>query len=322
MMLVLIPIVVSSIRGCNEKKLCYRFLALYICSRDFNGSFKWFGTIGLLSSSFRRGIHRCRVFCIVTGLLMRQTISYNDCLSEKNPARQAVMLTFELFYLPMSGFQESFFNIPLWYISALCLLSPLLYYLLKTRQDLYCNIIAPMLSIFIYGWYWTTYQSIENWNIWNGYFLIGLLRILAGLNVGIICYSLSNYLKSVSLSQPKRCLLSVFANGGYILVLLFSYFSGYNYLDFIKIIILALSISITFSQCSGSFTKMNRSVFYQFGQYAFVLYSTHWFSRMTIPWLLPNASYFERLPFYIMMSMSIAFCIWCYSVRNNIVSRS
>lgn len=363
MMLVLIPIVVSSIRGCNEKKLCYRFLALYICSRDFNGSFKWFGTIGLLSSSFRRGIHRCRVFCIVTGFLMRQTISYNDCLSEKNPASQAVMLTykkmkklwkitaistflifstsimlyrpyigdvirqsimliFELFYLPMSGFQESFFNIPLWYISALCLLSPLLYYLLKTRQDLYCNIIAPMLSIFIYGWYWTTYQSIENWNIWNGYFLIGLLRILAGLNVGIICYSLSNYLKSVSLSQPKRCLLSVFENGGYILVLLFSYFCGYNYLDFIKIIILALSISITFSQCSGSFTKMNRSVFYQFGQYAFVLYSTHWFSRMTIPWLLPNASYFERLPFYIMMSMSIAFCIWCYSVRNNIVSRS
>lgn len=131
-------------------------------------------------------------FCIVTGFLMRQTISYNDCLSEKNPASQAVMLTykkmkklwkitaistflifstsimlyrpyigdvirqsimliFELFYLPMSGFQESFFNIPLWYISALCLLSPLLYCLLKTRQDLYCNIIAPMLSIFIYG---------------------------------------------------------------------------------------------------------------------------------------------------------------------------
>lgn len=197
--------------------------------------------------------------------------------------KQIILLPFDIFYLPMSGLRDNFYNVPLWYLSALLLVLPLIYYCLIKYDDFISCILAPLVVVSVWGYYSMTYEALELWDKWNGVIFLGIFRALAGVCGGIVSYQICSWIVAKKIKSK---------------------------LDFIKAFLLLIGVACTFSEQGCLFRCLNKRIFKKCGIFGFVLYATHWIVRTLLPFLLPDLGYYKLLPLYITVSLSFAFLIY------------
>ncbi|WP_419822128.1 acyltransferase family protein [Anoxybacterium hadale] len=213
---------------------------------------------------------------------------------------------FELFMLQMTGISQVVYNAPTWYLSALLLSMPVLYYLGLKNKDFLIYIFAPVFVILIYGFF---SQSFGQMDVWNNYILVakaGVLRGIAGLCVGIVCYSIYLKISKLKFSKRQRLIMTILEILGYLAVIIILFMKGHSRLDFILIFAIAALILITLSGQSYTQGFLNNRVSYWLGQFSIPLYLTHWTIRFVVPKVFDQGSYWEWMPIYLVLSMVYA----------------
>ncbi len=238
--------------------------------------------------------------------------------------KEIMLLPFDLFYLPMSGLNGLLLDVPLWYMSVLLIVMPVVLYLLLKLKDVYIYVFAPTITVFIWGYFWNTYGHLEFWHEWNGVCYSGVLRGLAALNAGIVCYALSKKITETVSTGGKRLALTVLEMVCYLMVLVLMYARGFSELDFLKAGLLLVAISITMSRKSYIYEKCNWKWLEFFGDWSFTLYATHWILRVYIVYAMPDAGYEQMLIPYIAASLALSLLfviVWRWWRRKHEVAK-
>ena len=95
-------------------------------------------------------------------------------------------------------------NNPAWYVSALLIMSFLIYYLLKEHRNLYLQFIGPLGVIGAMSYMYRQYGGLENFYHTEGLLLnTALLRAFTGLTLGVYVYLASEGLRKNYKSSGK-----------------------------------------------------------------------------------------------------------------------
>lgn len=207
-------------------------------------------------------------------------------------------------------------NIPTWYLSALCITSYFLYFLLSDKKDTFVYFICPLSALLIY-----TYISRTNGNLayveqYNGIFLAALLRAWAGLSTGVISYYIYVYLKGYKYDNSRKSLLpSIVYFINVIFILKIIMFNGHSQEDFIIILLFSILIIQSFLNKDFFSSLLNRNLFIFLGKISYPIYLNHFMFRNLIPWCLGNAgnpyNYWTIMPLFLTITISFSYVTYC-----------
>lgn len=157
-----------------------------------------------------------------------------------------------------------------WYISAMLLTMFILYPILHSRRDLFLNVIAPLLCIFIMG-YFAKYEKKLSFT--DGVFAI--MRGTVCICFGCMAYRVCEALKRHQIAKATGVMLTIIEWSCYISIFVTAFFIGRGMYDFIAVFILAVGVAISFSEKSYS-GKIFRGALCRFlGKLSLAVYLNH-----------------------------------------------
>lgn len=212
----------------------------------------------------------------------------------------------EFLGLQMFGFVGFIATGVSWYISVLLIISFLVYPILCKNRLKYTKYIAPLISCFILGYLACTSGNLSNPGEWLGFTFKGMLRGLADISIGCISYELKNQLDKTE-NYDRNILASVEVFGVVVPILFGIFHKRVDSHDFFIIPLLAISISIIFSNKSFLSKVFKAKVFNSLGIFSLSIYLNHYYVKENISKIVPNASRSELLFmfFVIVFSLSI-----------------
>mgnify|MGYP005796909517 CR=1 FL=1 len=153
---------------------------------------------------------------------------------------------FEFILMSMSGLNNNIIiNGPGWYVSALLISCFIISYFLSYHEESYTKFIMPISIMIIYSYFYRKAGGIGVYSQTEFFYLNhALMRAIAGLNLGILSYNLSNYIKKFNFNY---LLLSIIEFLLFISVIISSFIVERNNTDFVKILVIFLGVSIAFS---------------------------------------------------------------------------
>lgn len=175
---------------------------------------------------------------------------------------------------------ERSFSVPggvMWYLSAMIWGGLIIYLCLLIKRKMFIGIIAPMIVVFIYGfmwWKWNTVSSVYE-NIVYTYGHIGLLRGMADMLMGCFAYEMTQCIKC-KVDKKMNVWLTFFEVTGYLLTIILA-FSGLliSAWDFLCIVLLFISVSISFSGKSALANVFQHEIFVDLGKFSLNIYVSH-----------------------------------------------
>ena len=90
-----------------------------------------------------------------------------------------------------------------WYLMAMMLAMAVLYPLLRKNRDVFLHIIAPLLTVFLYGWFCQTKGKIYFTMAFDHGVSLGILRAVAGISFGCVCYLICEKIKPLAWSRRR-----------------------------------------------------------------------------------------------------------------------
>ena len=128
----------------------------------------------------------------------------NENFTNKELIKDFISSIWELLFLNDSGLMGFRANAVVWYISSMLISMLILYPLLRKYKNTFLMIMAPLITIFIYGIMYQNLQSLRAPHYWNGFVYKGLLRALAAISLGCICYLLVRFIKNIIIQKFRR----------------------------------------------------------------------------------------------------------------------
>ena len=105
----------------------------------------------------------------------------------------------DLLLLREAGFHGSFMTSTAigssWYLMAMTLAMAVLYPFLRANKDAFLHILAPLLVLSLYGWFSQTKGMLYFTLAFEHGVSLGLLRAIAGVSLGCLCYQVCVYLR-------------------------------------------------------------------------------------------------------------------------------
>lgn len=192
-----------------------------------------------------------------------------------------------------------------WYISAMILAMFFIYPIYRYRENVFTYIIAPIISVFAYGYLFQNYGKVATLD-WLGVGTAGLLRAFAGISLGCISYAIST---NINKEGKKEYALTFIEIAGYLISLLYMQMMPYGICnDFTIIGVMAISISISFSGKSFlNHILTNVSAFWP--EFSLALYMGHYAIRPLIIECKYFVTYEEKLFVYILSSLLVSFLL-------------
>jgi len=202
---------------------------------------------------------------------------------------------FEFFFLRLAGFTgQTQVNGAVWYISAMLLAMAVLFPLLVRKRDLFMNWLAPLAAIFLYGYIAVRFEGFPGSTDWGGFATKGMIRALAGLCLGAVCYSIAQKLASWKLRLfGKLCVsIAAFLSFAYVIYILFG--RKHSMFDFVLVVMLALGITLVFSGSGIDIlghmpSAVNRFVSF-LGDFSMDLFLSHSYWSRQLDRVLPQYS--------------------------------
>ncbi len=172
-------------------------------------------------------------------------------------------------------------NEPLWYLSALVIVSFILYYILAKNEDFFVGILAPVLIIINFAL--NSYQDFA--------FPLSLLRVATGLTIGILSYYVVNYFKKKKFSET---LMMVFSILHIALAMFFIYTSytgfSWNYYAY-AFLMLIFAIVLLVNKDYVAVLYNDSSLCYFLGRLTLYFYCSHIGFAYLLAWMFPSMSY-------------------------------
>ncbi|RKJ64570.1 acyltransferase [bacterium 1XD42-1] len=276
------------------------------------------------------------LLAFVMTFVLRQYIAH---VSFKELLKNMLLTWSELSFLRLSGIIEQIYNSPTWYLSAMFIAMLIIYPLLRTKRNLYQNCIAPLLCIFIYGYFSQTYHFIAVVTQWTGLALCGVLRAIAGLSLGTICFSIVEFLRKISFKRTKtiRFLFWILEIYSLTVILLLMHLTkrGIKFrsnLDFTTVLFIALLVILIFEEnqlFNISYSESYKKWCVFLGKYSVSVYLNQRFSLDFVNYFCQGQSAFVMITFYLLLSAFLAlismailrilkepFQIWGRDIKN------
>lgn len=106
--------------------------------------------------------------------------------------RRLIFGFFEMSLLQMTGLYQQMYILPLWYLSAVLLTLSVFIWLYAHVRSFYEDLFIWLFPLGVYGFFATAHGSADWWfDTAFGFLRVGILRTMAGLCLGALCYKLS-----------------------------------------------------------------------------------------------------------------------------------
>lgn len=184
----------------------------------------------------------------------------------------------DLFFLRMSGLRGNNIDMVVggsWYLSAMFISMLILFPLIRKNKDLFFNVIAPIIVIFTFGYFSQTRGDIKAALEFDGAIPLGLLRAVAVISLGCICFKICERMKSRNYNLMGKVFLALIECICFFAVFIHSYYLVRSQIDFVNIILLAIAITIVFSQKSIISALFLKPIFAWLGSLSLALYLNH-----------------------------------------------
>ncbi len=171
-----------------------------------------------------------------------------------------------------------------WYLSAMFISLLLLYPLLRKFKDCFTCVIAPLTAIILLGYISQTYGNLNQYIAEYTIVYSGILRAIAELCIGCICYGVYEKIHVKPFTQGARMIISIFCIFGFLGVFLGAHLSSYPYFDFVLLLIIAICTTLVFSKLGAvSRAKIFDHPFFSFlGELGLVLYLNQFWVKSII----------------------------------------
>lgn len=210
----------------------------------------------------------------------------------------------ELLFLRNAGF-NGFRTIPqTWYISAMFLSMFIIFPIYNKNKEKFEGYIAPLLSIIILGYLFHFTNSLVNPNKYMILFYKSSYRAFGEICLGIFCYHICKQIKNINFTKIGELLLSFLELFGYIFTIYYmqSYKLFNSTFDFVVLVMLGISITISFSQKSIISKLFNFKIFNFLGRYSLYIYLTYYAFAKILPVILVDKPIDTIYNFYLLLT--------------------
>lgn len=215
----------------------------------------------------------------------------------------------ELFFLRMSGLVEFRANTVTWYISAMILVMLFWFPLLIYYRDLFFYVIAPIVCCFILGFMCKEYGKLGGAGEWNGFMYKGLMRAVAEIPLGCILWKICQKIKQYKYTVLTKIFFSVVEILGYLFALLWMWGHKGSYMDFVLLMLLSISVTISFSHIGILSNLFDNKFCYRLGYLSLPLYIGHIYWVHTLKSLFPGYSFRNLMLIYLVVLVFTVFLI-------------
>ncbi|MBQ7875902.1 MAG: acyltransferase [Clostridia bacterium] len=207
----------------------------------------------------------------------------------------------ELFWLQMFGFSGIHYPTGVaWYLSAMLIAMAFFYPLLLKFKKSVTYILAPIMVLFIYGTVWNRLGHLASPGQWLGFYYKGVLKGLAGIALGIICYDLALSLSKKVLTNWQRFALTIAEYTAWALAILLMFrLPKSSRLDFFLVALLFVAITICFSEQSYITQFLNRFNCPFFRKASVCIFLNNYYLAINMPKIISGAD--KQLPLYLVM---------------------
>lgn len=209
----------------------------------------------------------------------------------------------ELFSLQMFGFETGNLIDVTWYLSALFIVSFVLFPILRKRAKGFVTYGAPLLVLFLYGYFSKTLNGAVNMPVhWYGICFKGLLRGFAGISLGCIAYFVSKKLSEHDISRKQRAVLTIAELSGYLIAVVYLiFYPTQGTTDYFIIGLIFSSVVISFSGQSASGVLFHGRICSFLGAFSLSLFLNHsyvqWNMKRIFGSLVPKGE--SLIPLYL-----------------------
>lgn len=221
----------------------------------------------------------------------------------------------ELLFISEAGFFGYKANAVTWYISAMLLAMFLIFPIMRKYGKEFYFIIAPLMLIFLMGitnHEWGNYRAPH---AWVGYFYKSFIRAVMGITFGCLCYKAGAKVREVHYTNVGKVLFTFVEWSGYGAVIAWTFNHKGSKTDWILVLLLAISIVVSFSQVSLTDNYFSSHQFVsKLGEFSFSLFLGHGYWSHKMKFLFPNLNYIQRLPIYITISFVTGIIIMLVSI--------
>lgn len=232
-------------------------------------------------------------------VFVRQSLTVKDL---------AIYYLDEVLMLQMMGAGKTL-NAAMWYVSAMLIVSIVIYYVAKKHTKMFTHILAPIIVLVIYSHYYQSNGSLAGIG-WKHELIVynGIWRALAGVCLGCIVYSVYLYIKD----KPKYPVIgSLYEIAVLCLLSVMFYRAGCTVKDFTLVGLMGLLVLSIMHNNSYLSQFLNR--FKVDGTYAYAMYCNHWVINYFI------RDFFPGYPFYLMVVIYLAATIVVSVITTNLI---
>ena len=225
-------------------------------------------------------------------------------------------IVFEMLFLPMTGIMDvdlnMYLNTPLWYLSVLLIVLPLIVFWAVKYKDVYTNYVCIIVPFLLYGYMLNKYGSIGNWGVHTGFFYTGIIRGCADLMLGCLVYVLSQNLSNLKKNLKLLLTIIEIICYGFSIYTFNTNVDGYSYMA--AVIFMAAGMCISLSE--SSYTACIKGGFFShLGALSLPMYCLHWPIYRFLTYFNP---YMEL---YTAVMIEIAVCILLSEISMLVVKK-
>lgn len=177
----------------------------------------------------------------------------------------------EILCLKMTGLDGGDVDNVVWAVSAIILSIAILYPLLRKYQDTMLYIILPISAALILGWLFQNGALRTKQQNWYGFAYKGMLHGFAVVSCGVICFPIAQYLKQLHLTRFAKILVTVLKWACFLSVFAAMFVNFPNKGEYSFLLVLAVGIILTFSECGIDIGWYNRKIASALGKVSFPL---------------------------------------------------
>lgn len=213
-----------------------------------------------------------------------------------------------LLLVHMSGVRTTIINGMSWYITSMLISMLILYPLIRTYKKNFTHIVAPLIVFFVGGWIAYETGNLKEPVEWLGITYKGNLRALFEMSLGAVLYEITQKLKEIDFTFLGNLLLTIIEIAGFVSIFfIVNVPDASNKYDFIMLLILAISVTLAFSEKNIFYNITNNKFIYYLEKLSLPIYLNHNWIILLVIKLNKNASYgfliIEILAYVIVASM-------------------
>lgn len=206
------------------------------------------------------------VICFALKVLLEKVSFYNSFLLFRNSIPTLLLIYYTgLKYIEIVPNE--------WYLSCVMIAIAIVYPILIKCYDFIRSyfLLAPLL---LYGYMLAEHNYIKHNGFWTGLTYHGVLRSIAGILLGCLAYELFLYFGKISLSRRQKILVALLELLGYVSLLVYSSIPTTESEAVHVAFLVALSVSITFSDKTVLSKFFSHNFFAFLGELSFPIYLT------------------------------------------------